>query len=64
MSGSVQAVLQQTLSTQKVVAHWLPIVHAPCGTGVPVAVGVAVTVAVAVAVLIPSRSDGNSTPLF
>jgi len=54
ISGSVQAVLQQTLSAQKRPdAHCEDVAQAPpCGTGVAVGVGVTVGVAVTVEVLV------------
>jgi hypothetical protein len=54
INGSVQALLQQTLSAQeRPDAHCEVVAQAPpCGTGVAVAVGVIVGVAVTVAVLV------------
>ncbi len=51
--GPVQAVSQQTPSTQKPVAHCAGVAHAPpCGTGVPVGVTVGVWVTVPVEVTV------------
>ena len=53
IKGSVQAVSQQTLSTQKPVPHCDGVAQAPpCETGIPVDVTVGVTVGLPVVVLV------------